>query len=227
MDMPANVPTGVEHLRMLALLRVNTKKASEAKLQDHSVDFIGSCLAALYEAATCHRKCHGGGHVLESLCGRAYNLGAAAYELISAGYYDEALNLIRSMGEISNLISLSVVDKEALREWLSSDAKTRLRKFSPAAVRGILELKGKELMYADKDWYSNLCESYTHVTPATKPNMHNDRALAHVGGLYQSEGLAKSINELATVLGFIAMLICGYFKFDDLFTEISNHLAIG
>ena len=95
---------------------------------------IGTALSALYQAATCHRKCHGGSHVLEALAGRVYNLACSAYSLITQGFYDEALNLIRSIGEISNLISLSIVDKEAIAEWLSSDQKTRIKKFRPARL---------------------------------------------------------------------------------------------
>lgn len=202
------------------------RKSSEAKLREKSADLqiIGTSMSALYQAATCHRKCYGGGHVLEGLAGRTYNLAGSAYHLITRGYYDEALNLIRGIGEICNLISLSVVDKNALREWLSLDQKKRRNKFSPAEVRRILKKKGMLPIYADDDWYSNLCEEYTHVHPGTRPNMHNDVAVPTVGSLYQASGLEKSIGELATGLGFTAMLICKYFEFDDLFDEITRHV---
>jgi hypothetical protein len=57
------------------------------------MEIIGMCLNALYQAATCHRKCRGGSHLLERLCGRAYNMTCAAYQLTSFGLYDEALTL--------------------------------------------------------------------------------------------------------------------------------------
>ena len=197
-----------------------------ARLRKHSSDLslVGVCLSILYQAATCHRKCHGGNHVLESLCGRTYNLAAAALELTFSGYYDEALNLTRSIGEISNLVSLSVVDKDALKDWLTLDTKARIRKFSPAAVRGMLEAKpdGKELMYADKDWYSHFCESYTHATPETRPNAHG--STAQVGGLYKDRGMGIALCELTTVLAFVAIIVCRYFQFDDLSLELKEHL---
>lgn len=222
------VPTGVEHILALGRLRVATARASERQLEryDSQLTVIGICFSILYQAATCHRKCHGGPHVLESLCGRTYNLAAAALELAFSGYYDEALNLVRSMGEISNLVSLSVVDKEALKRWLTLDTKTRISQFSPAAVRKMLEAQpeGKQLMYANRDWYSHFCESYTHVTPQTRPNMHG--STAQVGGLYQDQGMSTVVEELMNVLGFIAMIVCRYFKFDDLFSELSKHLEV-
>ena len=87
----------------------------------------------------------------------------------------------------------------------------------------MLEAKpnGEAMMYADKDWYSNFCEGYTHVTPKTRPNAHG--STANVGGVYQVDGIDKSLNELSTLLGFIAMIVCRYFKFDDLLREIDEH----
>src|SRR5262249_22086913 len=152
----------------LAAMTALTAGEAASKQQEVQTELrgIGTSLSVLYQAATCHRECHGGPHILEALCGRVYNLGAAAYILANDGFYDEALNLVRSIGEAGNLISLSVVDKNALREWLSSDKKTRLRKFNPAEVRRALkEQEESAVLLADDDWYSRFCEKYTHITP--------------------------------------------------------------
>jgi hypothetical protein len=219
-----NIPTGLNHLDMLETLAAKTRLDSTDVLKEQPTELkmIGTALSALYQAATCHRKCYGGPHILEALSGRTYNLGVSAYILIVRGFYDEALNLVRSIGEISNLIALSVVDKDGIREWLSSDKKTRLKKFSPAQVRRTLERQGRDLMLADDDWYSRFCETYTHVTPETKPNMHNDAGLPYVGGVYQTDGLRNSLGELATALGVIAMMVSKYVGLEDLLGEISG-----
>ena len=215
------IPNGVDHFKLIDAggAKVRESSASGLESRSDSLLLIGTCLCAVYQAATCHRKCHGGSHVFEALAAKAYNLSVGAYNLITLGFYDEALTLIRGIGEISNLISLSVIDKSAFSEWLSSDKKTRLKKFNPAKIRNILKEKGEELMYADKDWYSKLCEEYVHVSPDTKPNMHNE-SMAVAGGIYQEKGLETSLNELSAVVYFIAMLICKYFKFEDLFREL-------
>ena len=219
----ADIPSGLDHLDMLADIEAITYRELSRNLAESVTDrrMIGTALSVLYQAATCHRKCNAGPHVFEALCGRIYNLAVGAYLLALRGLYDEALNLIRNIGEVSNLIALSVVDKKALTEWLSSDKKTRLRKFSPSEVRKALERQEPTLLLADHDWYSCFCEAYTHVTPKTKPNMHNSQGQAYAGGVYQPEGLKNALSELATVLGPVSMIVCQYFEFSDLFREIS------
>lgn len=221
------IPTALDHFKLLDAGGAKALRESARDLENYSIEcqLIGTCMCALYQAATCHRKCHGGPHVFEALAARAYNLSVAAYNLITLGFYDEALTLIRAIGEISNLISLSVVDKNAFSEWLSSDKKTRIKKFGPANVRKILKQKGEELMYADKDWYSNLCEKYAHVTPDTNPNMHNEfNSVA--GGIYQKKGLETSLEELSTIVCFASILICKYFDFDDLYKKILGLIRV-
>ena len=123
------------------------------------------------------------------------------------------------MGEISNLISMSVVDKNSWKEWLEADKKKRMHKFSPAKIRKILEKHGSEYMYADKNWYSKFCEDYTHVHPKTKPNAHNT---PHIGGAVKSEGLSLSINELTNVIFYISIIVSKYAGLDDLFDDLAN-----
>src|SRR6266481_2033646 len=197
MKAATDIPSGLGHLKMLADLETITRRESSKGLGELATDrrMIGTALSAIYQAATCHRTCHGGPHILEALCGRMYNLAASAYILALSGFYDEALNLIRSIGEISNLIALSVIDKNALRVWLSSDKKTRLRKFSPSEIRKALERQEPALVLATEDWYARFCESYVHVTPQTRPNMHNTRGQAYVGGVYQEEGFNNALGE--------------------------------
>ena len=201
MKTPIDIPSVLDHLRMLSDCGTVTLRESSKDIGEVSTDrrMIGTALSALYQAATCHRKCYRGPHILEALCGRIYNLGAAAYILTLRGFYDEALNLTRSIGEVSNLIALSMVNKNALQEWISSDKKTRVREFSPSEVRKTLGREATPLLIADEVWYSRFCETYSHVTPQTKPNMHNKAYQPYAGGVFQYEGLTKALDELATV----------------------------
>ena len=221
-----DIPTGAAHLELLDLGARYAFQQGQTALQEkeaENLQFIGVCLNVLYQAATCHRKCHGGGHVLESLCGRAYNLAAAAYQLTKIGYYDEALNLVRGIGEIANLVALSAFEEGAIQEWLKLNDKARRNKFSPGRVRDRLKKTGVVPMLVDDDWYSNLCEKYTHVTPKTRPNFHNDQQ-PMCGGFFQQKGLDEVLGRMAGVLGFLSMFVCRYFKLDDLFHDISSML---
>ena len=159
----------------------------------------------------------GGTHVLEALAGRTYNLGCAAYILICRGFYDESMNLVRSIGEISNLIFLSVVDKQSLRRWLAADRKTRLKEFSPARIRKLVD---KEAPLLDVR-RSGLVLSLLRTVYARHPEYEVKictitRACLMLAVSFNRLALAVSLSELATVLAFVALPICRYFDFADL-----------
>jgi len=219
-----DIPSGAEHLDGVVRASIIVRQQSAetlATLSDER-ELLGTSLSALYQVATCHRKCFGGGHVLEALSGRIYNLATSAYQLALSGFYDEALNLTRSIGEIANLISLSVVDKTALAEWLASDTKTRITKFSPAKIRKVLEAHDSGFVIANKDWYSDFCEKYTHVTPQTRPNMHTSGGSGHVGGIHEASSLKKVLGELTTIVASVSMLVSKYADLDDMFDDIAS-----
>lgn len=220
----SEIPSKLEHIKMLAAIAEHNRQLSAEKLDSvkHELEMLGTALNILYQTGTCHRKCFGGAHVLESLSGRSYNLACSSYILICRGFYDEAMNLVRSIGEIANLVALSVVDKESLRNWLESDTRTRIKNFSPAKVRVLLEKHEPSLMCASKDWYSYFCETYTHAHPNTKPNMHNENDQSHVGGIVQEKGLRKSVGELTNICVHLSMIVGKYADLDDLFVELSE-----
>lgn len=225
-DNAAHVPCGLAHIAMIGRMNAENRKASEVLLrkQENDLRVLGIALTALYEAATCHRKCRGDDHVLEALGARIYNLSCAAYSLISIGFYDEALSLVRSIGEIANLLSLSVNDKPKFLEWLRSTKATRMKEFSPAKIRELLAQSGLVLM--DKEWYSDLCEGYTHVTPETKPNNFNEEKRNIVGGVVQDKGVQCAIEQLTSLVSMVALFYCRYFELDDLFDAIVSEAKL-
>jgi len=217
------IPNGKKHLEFVERAADITKLEVVKNIEDLSQEqeLLGVALNALYQVATCHRKCFGGGHLLEALSGRIYNLAVSAYHLSMIGLYDEALSLIRSIGEIANLISLSTVDKAAFSGWITSDKNTRMRKYSPAKIRKALEDKGGVIM-ADQNWYSEFCERYTHVTPQTIPNLHSQEGLGFVGGIHDSNGLEKVLGELSTIVSAVSIYISKYAELDDKVLEIAK-----
>ncbi len=217
------VPSGQEHLEMIEVFGDLNRHATGNKLNNHDkeLQILGISLSIIYQVATCHQSCSGGPHVYESLLARTYNLACSAYHLMGRGLYDEALNLIRSMGEIANLIGLFANDSEALTSWLFSDVSTRKQDFKPVDIRKSLEkVKGGAFLYANQDWYSKFCEDYTHVHPGTKPNVHNEQGQGHSGGRIQDEGLKFSIDELTSVCTYIALFASQYGGLNDLFKEL-------
>lgn len=71
-------------------------------------------------------------------------------------------------------------------------------------------------------WYRKMSEDYTHVTPGTKPNNHG--GVPFVGGKFDKDGMKKCFSAMLYVLVTLALFICRFFKFDDLFRELSKKL---
>lgn len=90
-----SVPRSREHLAGISRLSETVRAESRALLHspeyDESLQLVGSSLAALFEVASCNRKCFGDSHILESLAARTYNLGCSAYLLAERAFYDEAM----------------------------------------------------------------------------------------------------------------------------------------
>ena len=164
---------------------------------------ISACLSALYDISTCSGGCRGGDHMFEYLCGRAFNLSYAAYDLLQIGLYDEAFNQLRSLGELVNLVTLCMSDNAAFKNWVQADHKERLKRFGPAQVRKLIIASDGPLI-VNSDLYSQLCELATHVTPTTAPNRHNETGNTHVGGSVQADGYASGLRLLEDLLFFAA-----------------------
>src|SRR5205814_3129296 len=150
-----------------------------------------------------------GDHTFEYLSGRAFNLGYAAYSLIRIGYYDEALNQVRSLGELANLQSLFFCDAKYFDEWKRASDRERLRQFGPSQVRKLIE-KEDGVLIMDSLTYSKLCELSTHVTPETAPNLHSKDKRPRVGAFYQPEGLKLALEYLDTTVFCVAAGFCKF-----------------
>jgi hypothetical protein len=221
-DERQTIPSGLEHLEMLQMASAVVLAESRAHFEEFKTNraIIGTALSALYQTGTCHRECQGGDHLLQRLCGRAYNLGYAANSLVELGLYDEALNLICSLAEMTNLVMLLALDSPKIEEWRKADRRTRLNEFRPAKVRRMLATRGH--MCIDDKTYAELSEGYTHITPQTQPNFHSGKAL--VGGKYEKDGAASCYGKLSYTVMMLAMFLCKFFKFDDLFGEMAGLL---
>jgi hypothetical protein len=88
-------------------------------------EMTGRCFALLDAFSSCAWVCSGGDHVLERLVARATNNGRAALRLTLMGFYDKALVLTRSVGEIANLLSLFAERPEEFARWKTLDKKAR------------------------------------------------------------------------------------------------------
>ena len=218
----AELPIGVDFiLRHLSTEHVLVS-TPENILPPESRDLLptlGTGMSALYQVATCHRACRGGNHIIESLTGRGYNLAGASLLLVRHGYYDEALNLTRSIAEIANLLTMFAVVPDRYEDWVKCSRSDRLHRYKPAAVRTRIESSGHPCL-VDGPTYQELCEQATHVTPTTSPNAHDDEGKRYLGGVPQTEGMKKGMETLTTMVVNVAMVATKLVAQDALFEQV-------
>jgi hypothetical protein len=174
-------------------------------------EHLGAVISYLDQASSCRWGCQGGDHASEQLIGRCANYSMGALRLARSGFYDEAITLIRSVGENTNLAVLFSLHEEELKEWRQASHKVRRKLFSPAAIRKKLEDRGCPIPI-DANRYGQLSEKAIHVTPGIGPQMYNVDRLTGCSGTFQELGLHFCLAELAYPLGILALAavrLCG------------------
>lgn len=165
---------------------------------------LGTVLSLLDRLASCFWGCSKGDHVIEYLAGRACSFARAALRLTRLGFYDEALVLVRSVGEISNLLVLFCQEDVLLQKWKLSNHDQRRKEFDPVKVRIAIEKMGKPIPMS-RDKYARLCEKVAHVTPETKPQNYNVHGRPVAEGYFQEAGVLVAINEVSEFVAWVTL----------------------
>jgi hypothetical protein len=220
-------PEGLNYLQMVQALSeecctVTDERVFEIELVTRLLDNFGTLLSLLDRLASCYWGCQKGDHIIESLVGRCCSSSFSSLILIRHGYYDEALALARSVDEIANLLTLFASDQSSLYEWKARDKKARKKEFSPFNVR----IKLEELNVPTpigQEIYGYLSERATHVTPNTRPQVHNEDLKSMVGGVYQEPGARICLNHIALALGVAANAVVELIPIDQERREDIEH----
>ena len=197
----------------MALMRTLQAKCSELTWQSALtlgekapvlLQALDVLLSYLERMATCFGGCRGGDHRAEFLTGRAVSSCQAALLLMGNGYYDEALAMIRGLGEVANLMSLFATDASEFERWKLLDEETRRRDFAPVQVRRRLEERAGALV-VDKLLYKALSGFSIHASPNSLPQAHGEHGNASIGPFYQEAGFLLCLNELARSMALIGI----------------------
>ncbi len=201
---------GVEYLDAVRMQERKCRARTEDAVREFGRNLpgldehLGTVLSMLERAACCWWGCAEGDHAVENLVGRGYGLACGSYALMQAGRYDEALLLIRALGEITNLLTLFATEPADLQKWRGANEEGRRQEFSPVKVRLALEHR-KIPIPMDQARYKLLCGLTAHPTPSAKPGMHNPAGRPVLGGHVQIAGVVVVLNELARVVGCAAV----------------------
>jgi hypothetical protein len=194
-----------DHLAQIRAVETALQEQSEVSLYAGELGIRGSGLYGalargleLWSGATgCRWRCPGGTHDFQKLHRRALNAEYAALRLAFAGYYDEAIAVVRIGAEILNLAQLFTATPDQHDVWMTASERARRRDFAPAAVRRSLEKLSVPPFY-DSETYGALCEGGVHLSPSTRERTHDlDGNRFIVGPSGSISGFLLILNEVA------------------------------
>ena len=216
-DEQHNVPLGSDFLRVVREQErrcedtLNEWLPSAGVKAPQTMDRLGTALSYLDRIASCWWGCSQGTHIGERLVGRVASNSRAALQLLRSGYYDEALGLVRQIGETANLLSLFMQSEESYEQWKGASENVARNDFSPGRIRQQLEALPLPLPM-DRETYGLLSTQSIHVNPHTSPQSHNPFSLPTLGGYFQKAGALVALNHLGGMVGWMLWLAVALVK---------------
>lgn len=166
---------------------------------------LGVCLSRLDQLSSCWWGCAEGDHAVEYLVARVIGSIRASIQLARAGLYDEALNALRTAGEIVNLLTLMKADDALLGQWRSAaTARERYQLAKPSHVIGRLADLGCGAISLGLEKY-DLLSRISHGNTTSAPQAYNAIGLPLTAGRLQPAGFLVVLNE-AALLAALAIL---------------------
>ena len=229
-----NVPEGLDFLELVWSQEDNCEACTDRSFSDlgekarSCLTEIGTVLSLTDRMASCWWICREGDHLLEYLCGRVETNSRGALRLLRFGFYDEALLLCRSIGEVANLLQLFCHDSDAYEVWRSSSRQQR-KEFRPSKVRRRLRALQTVPLITDER-YQLLSSRAAHVIPDTRPQSHNVLGIPTAAVVLQPEGVVTCLNEIALPLSgaacFGAVLLDLDIEVEEAITSAAKSLVI-
>lgn len=210
-DEQRKIPLGSEFLRLVWDQERKCKEDFDEWLPSAGIkapktlDALGTALSYLDRIASCWWGCREGTHIEERLVGKATSNARAALELLRSGYYDEALGMVRQIGETANLLCLFAQSPELHERWKIASEKESRTEFRPVKVRLRLE-KLRLPLPMDEETYRLLSKQSVHVNPQTSPQSHNILGRPMLGGYFQEAGSLLTLNQLGSMVGWVLWL---------------------
>lgn len=142
---------------------------------------------------------------ISHLAMRSFNHLASAWKLTSTGYYQAAGLLLRDLVETTYLVNAFHEDRSLVSRWLTADRRTRLRDFSPFAIRKILEDAAGQGRSRREQIYNKFSNLAGHPTPDGFAMLRPNGMDAHIGPFSDATALRALLEEmgmLAVQAGF-------------------------
>ena len=126
------------------------------------------------------------------------NLALGARKLAWAGYYDEALLLVRTGAEVANLLQLFSLRPAQETAWRDEPES---KDFTPVKVRLAIEAAGT-VPFIDNSRYAALCKAAAHATHDFALASHDlsDNQEKHVGPGFAIPGFLLVLSEIHAII---------------------------
>ena len=109
--------------------------------------------------------------IIKMLSIRVFNAFGASQLLLFSGYHQKSGMVMRDIIETVNLLDLFSSEPELIEQWRNADDRQRKKKFSPAAIRKILDKRDGDTSRKREKTYKMFSELAAH------PNMHAQHML--------------------------------------------------
>jgi len=185
---------------------------------------LSKAVESLAQMASCAWGCRGKDHTIENLLRRLVNLALGARNLAWAGYYDEALLLIRSGAEVTNLLQLFSVQPDREPAWRAAPES---KDFTPIRVRLAIEAAGSS-PFVHKDRYGALCKVAAHATHDFALTAHEptEKPITRVGPWFAVPGVLLVLGEILAIVQPCLTVAGGLTQQSTDRQEALNHLAM-
>ena len=168
---------------------------------------FGDSVQCLDMMSGCSWGCKTEDHIIEHLLAKCDSQIHSSLLLLQHGYYDESLQLTRSLGESANLLMAFAMDESLLESWKKSTSKERKGKFSPGIIRKLLSEGPGSVIPMESSRYATISERFVHSDPKTKPGVYNPIGRP-MGGVFQPTGMVLALNELSIQTAWILFSGC-------------------
>ena len=197
-----------EYLRAIRAKQDKCERATEERAPEinrtlpAAIDQTAQTLMLLEQYGSCHWGCHGGDHLIERFAARATSYCLASIRLLWMGHYDEAYSLLRTVGELANLLFLFASDRSQMTRWRDADEGQRRNDFGAAGVRAILaSLQLPAIL--NRRRFAMLSGRFAHAGQLPVAQLHNPDGLMTMGGRLQPGGLDYGMAQLTVFVGTI------------------------
>ena len=195
-----------EELRTKSILEIN----ADQNLRDQLI-IIQESLNMIFDVTQSYKTKDKIELTIQYIGARLFNSIVTAIKLIISGYYQSSVMLQRDIVEIGFLLDYFLLDNSKIEEWINSSGKDRNNRFSPAAIRKVLDKRDGFQEKKREEIFHLMSEAGTHITYAGFKLLAPDGKV-HLGPFFDAKYLEHLVHELALRVPNFTIIYISHFE---------------